>query len=242
MTMRRTLFFISIACLMMAFANNCEAQVTFKPYKRTTGARCPEGGEAGLTLKFDIPVGEGPRQSKINNGIREIIRQSMVLEVMKRPVTGPIRNIANSLATYFPTGIRKGTIDVGCSVSCELLVEKAYQNNYAVFFHVTDGVYSNGGPSESYKIVRVSDGRLMGEQEVFNVKFEDLVRLINKYGTAEQKDFNESFLMDEVYLSPAAGRCKVLYLYGIHDWETLDVPMSEIERFLTVEGRKCFGK
>lgn len=240
--MEKTLLSIGLACLMMAFAINCDAQTTFKPYKRTAGATCPGGGSAGLTLKFDIPVGEGPRQTKINNGIREIIRQSMVIEEMKRPVTGPIRNVANSLATYFPTGIRKGTIDVGCSVSFELLIEKAYQNSYAVFFHVTDGVYSNGGPSESYKIVRVSDGKVMGEQEVFNVKFEDLVRLIKKYGTAEQKDFDESFLMDEVYLCPAAGRCKVQYLYGMHDWETLDVPSSEIEGFLTEEGRKCFGK
>lgn len=240
--MKRTLFLISIACLMMAFANNCDAQITFKPYKRSAGARCPEGGEAGLTLKFDLPVGEGPRQTKINNGIREIIRQSMVLEVIKRPVTGPIRNIANSLTTYFPIGIRKGTIDVGCSVSFELMIEKTYQNDYAVFFHVTDGVYSNGGPSESYKIVRVSDGKLMGEQDAFNVTIEDLIRLIKKYGTSEQKDFDESFLMDMVYLCPAAGRCKVLYLYGMHNWETLDVPMSEIERFLTDEGRKCFAK
>lgn len=240
--MKRTLFFISITCLMLAYANKCDAQITFKPYKRTAQATCPEGGHAGLTLKFDLPVGEGPRQSKINEGIREIIRHSEVLEEIKRPVNGPIRNIANTLATYFPTGIRKGAIDVGCSVALDLMIEYEYQNSYAVFFHVTDGVYSNGGPSQSYEIVRISDGKVLGGHDLSKVKFEDLVRLIKKYGTAEQKDFDEAFLSDIVYLCPSDGRCKVMYLNGNYWWETLDVPMSEIERFLTPEGQKCFAK
>ncbi|MBR1546020.1 MAG: hypothetical protein IJ633_04380 [Prevotella sp.] len=240
--MKKTLLSIAIACLMLASATQSEAQTMFKSYKKEVSATSRDGAPAGLTLKLDIPQGQGVRQTKITQGIKTIIQQSEVNQELKRPVNTTLQAFANALAVYFPTGIRRGTIDIGGPTSFDLIIAKEYQNTYAVFFHVVDGVYGNGGPSESYQIVRVSDGKVLEMNAITKMSIDDLVKFLKKYGTAEQKDFDPAFLMGVYYLCPSDDKCKVLYLQGAHFWETLEVPMTEIEPLLTEEGKKCFAK
>lgn len=240
--MKTTLLSIAIACLMLASATLSEAQTTFKTYKKQVSATSPDGGSAGLTLAIDYPVGQGVRQTKISQGIKTIMRESQVVEEMKRPVNGTVVAAANALATYFPVGIRRGTIEVGGFVSFDLMIEKKYQNAYAVFFEVTDGVYGNGGPGQNCKVVRVSDGVVLKFEDLSRLTDNDLVSLINKYGTAEQKAFDPAFLMGINGIYPEGDKCKVMYQQGAHFVETLEVPMSEVNNSLTEEGKKCFAK
>ena len=240
--MKKTLLSIAIACLMLASATMSEAQTTFKSYKKEVSATSRDGAPAGLTLKLDIPQGQGVRQTKITQGIKTIIQQSEVNQELKRPVNVTLQAFVNSLAVYFPTGIRRGIIDIGGPTSFDLIIEKEYQNTYAVFFHVVDGIYGNGGPSESYQIVRASDGKVLKVEDITKMSTDDLIRFIKKYGTAEQKDFDPAFLMGIFYLCPDGDKCKVLYLQGAHFWETLEVPMTEMTPLLTEEGKNCFAK
>ena len=240
--MKKTFLSIAIACLMLASATMSEAQTTFKSYKKEVSATSRDGAPAGLTLKLDIPQGQGVRQTKITQGIKTIIQQSEVNQELKRPVNVTLQAFVNSLAVYFPTGIRRGTIDIGGPTSFDLIIEKEYQNTYAVFFHVVDGIYGNGGPSESYQIVRASDGKVLKVEDITKMSADDLIRFIKKYGTAEQKDFDPAFLMGIFYLCPDGDKCKVLYLQGAHFWETLEVPLTEITPLLTEEGENCFAK
>lgn len=240
--MKKTLLSIAIACLMLASAAISEAQTTFKTYKKEVSASHRDGGMGMLNLKIDIPQGQGLRQTNITQGIKTIIKGMEVTQELKRPVTGTLLAFANSLAVYFPSGVRRGSIELGGPTTFNLMVEHEYQNSYAVFFHVTDGVYVNGGPVESYQTVRASDGKVLKTEDITKMSVDDLIRFIKKYGTAEQKDFDSAFLMGIFYLCPDGDKCKVLYLQGAHFWEALEVSMTEIAPLLTEEGKNCFAK
>ena len=240
--MKKTLLSIAIACLMLASATMSEAQTTFKPYKKEISASHRDGGMGMLNMKIDIPQGQGIRQTKITQGIKTIIKEMEVTQELKRPVTGTLLAFANSLAVYFPSGVRRGTIELGGPTTFNLMIEHEYQNNYAVFFHVTDGIYVNGGPVESYQTVRVSDGKVLKTEDITKMSADDLIRFIKKYGTAEQKEFDPTFLMGINGIYPEGDKCKVMYQQGAHFVETLEVPMSEVNNSLTEEGKKCFAK
>lgn len=240
--MKKILLSFAITCLMLANNTVSEAQTTFKTYKKEISASHRDGGKGMLNLRIDIPQGQGNRQTKITQGIKTIIKEMEVTEELKRPVTGTLQAFANSLAVYFPSGVRKGIIELGGPTTFNLIIEHEYQNTYAVFFHVTDGVYVNGGPVESYQTVRISDGKVLKTEDITKMSINDLIKFIKKYGSAEQKDFDPAFLMGIYYLCPDGDKCKILYLQGAHFWETLEVPMTVISPLLTEEGKKCFTK
>ena len=100
--------------------------------------------------------------------------------------------------------------------------------------------FSNGGPSESYKIVRLSDGHVMVDDEILKFTADDIVKLVKTHGSDDQKDKDEAFIGGIGYLCPTKDGCKLLYLYGAHLWETIDVPSSEAVNYLTDEGKAIF--
>lgn len=108
--MKTTLLSIAIACLMLASATLSEAQTTFKTYKKQVSATSPDGGPAGLTLAIDYPVGQGVRQTKISQGIKTIMRESQVVEEMKRPVNGTVVAAANALSRPISPLVSEGEL------------------------------------------------------------------------------------------------------------------------------------
>ncbi|MBQ9232207.1 MAG: hypothetical protein IJ190_13665 [Prevotella sp.] len=238
--MRKTLLF-GIACLLAACGGNSFSPIQFEKFDEQVSVTSPEGGIAGMTLSVDIPVGEGEVQNRVAEGIRTIIKESQVEEELKQPVEGPLKDVCKNLVDYFQKAITTGEYDPAGALAFDLMVECEYQNDQAVFLHVTDGVFGNGAPSECYKIIRLSDGHLMEDAEVASVPVDDLMKLIQKYGDKDQKDIDEGWLMDYTYLCPIADSCKVLYLYGSHFWNTITVPMGDITGFLTEEGKVLLG-
>ena len=238
--MRKILLF-GIACLLAACSENGYSPIQFEKFEEQVGVTSPDGAMAEMTLTIDIPVGEDEVQNRLSEGIRTIIRESSVVEELKQPIEGSLKEICKKLIAYFPNGISKGEIEIYVATSFNLMVECEHQTEQAVVFRVTDGVYGNGGPMVSYKVIRLSDGKLMDDKEVYNITGDDIVTLVKKYGTDEQKEFDEAFIGPDGYLCPIGDSCRVLYLEGAHFWNEVTVPVDEIKGFLTEEGRTLLG-
>jgi len=240
-TMKKVMFLFAASVMIAACGGKGEvAPLAFESYENTAVGEGPEGGVAGLELKIDIPVGEGERQEKVSEGIREIISQSEVGKELKQPVEGSLKEIADAFLNYFPVGVAKGDLESSGAITYHLWIENESQNSEVVFFRVGDGIFGNGGPSESYKIVRLSDGKVMDSKEVYNITGDDIVTLVKKYGTNEQKEFDEAFIGSDGYLCPVGDSCRILYLEGAHFWNVVTVPINEVRGFLTEEGKKLF--
>ena len=80
----------------------------------------------------------------------------------------------------------------------------------------------------------------MDDKDVYNASGNDIVTLVKKYGTNEQKEADEAFIGAEAYLCPVGDSCRVLYLEGAHLGNVITVPINEVEGFLTEEGKKLF--
>ena len=235
------MFLFAASVLMAACGGKGDvAPLAFESYENTAEGVGPEGGPAQLDLKIDIPVGEGERQDKVSAGIREIISLSEVGQKLKQPVEGSPKEIADAFLGYFPVGVAKGELESSGAVSYQLWIENESQTSEAVFFKVSSGIYSNGGPVVSYKAIRMSDGKLMDEKEIHNFSGNDVVPLVKKYGTDEQKAFDDAFIGPDAYLCPVSDSCRILYLEGAHFWNVVTVPINEITGFLTEEGKKLF--
>ena len=240
-TMKKVMFLFAASVMIAACGGKGEvAPLAFESYENTAVGEGPEGGAAGLELKIDIPVGEGERQDKVAAGIREIISQSEVGKELKQPVEGSLKEIADAFLNYFPVGVAKGDLESSGAITYHLWIENESQNSEAVFFRVGDGIFSNGGPSVRYAVIRLSDGKLMDDKDVYNITGDDIVTLVKKYGTNEQKEFDEAFIGPDGYLCPVGDSCKVLYLEGAHFWNVVTVPFNEVNGFLTEEGKKLF--
>lgn len=239
--MRKTFLIFGIACLLMGCSGNGYSPIQFEKFEEQVGVTSPDGAMTEMTLTIDIPVGEDEVQNRLSEGIRTIIKESSVMEELKQPVVGSLKEICKKLIAYFPNGISKGEIEIYGATSFNLMVECEHQTEQAVVFRVTDGVYGNGGPMVSYKVIRLSDGKLMDDKEVCNITGEDIVTLVKKYGTDEQKEFDEAFIGPDGYLCPIGDSCRILYLEGPHFWNEVTVPVDEIKSFLTEEGKTLLG-
>lgn len=238
--MKKVMFLFAVSVMIAACGGKGEvAPLEFESYENTAIGEGPEGGAAGLELKIDIPMGNGERQEKVSTGIREIISLSEVGKELKQPVEGSLKEIADAFLNYFPVGVAKGDLE-SSGITYHLWIENKSQNSEAVFFHVGDGIFGNGGPSESYKVIRLSDGKVMDNKDVYNITGDDIVTLVKKYGTAEQKERDEAFIGIESYLCPVGDSCRVLYLEGAHFWNVVTVPIYEVKGLLTEEGKKLF--
>ncbi len=239
--MRKTFLIFGIACMLMGCSGNGYSPIQFEKFEEQVGVTSPEGAMTEMTLTIDIPVGEDEVQNRLSEGIRTIIRESSVVEELKQPIEGSLKEICKKLIAYFPNGISKGEIEIYGATSFNLMVECEHQTEQAVVFRVTDGVYGNGGPMVSYKVIRLSDGKLMDDKEVYNITGDDIVTLVKKYGTDEQKEFDEAFIGPDGYLCPIGDSCRILYLEGPHFWNEVTVPVDEIKSFLTEEGKTLLG-
>ena len=235
------ILFAAIAMLAACSGGNTDvAPLHFESYDSVATASGPEEGMAGLELKIDIPVGEGELQEKVSAGIREIISQSEVGKELKLSVEGSLKEIADAFLNYFPEGVAKGDLESSGAITYHLWIENESQNSEAVFFRVEDGIFGNGGPSVCYKTIRLSDGKVMDDKDVYNITGDDIVSLVKKYGTTDQKEIDETFIGPDGYLCPVGDSCRVLYLEGAHFWNVVTVPINEVKGFLTDEGKKLF--
>lgn len=239
--MKKVMFLFVVSVMMAACGggNTDVAPLDFESYDSVATATGPEGGMAGLELKIDIPVGEGERQEMVSVGIREIIKQSEVGKELGQSIEGSLKEIADALVGHFSTGVEKGDLE-SSGITYHLWIENETQSSQAVVFRVEDGIFGNGGPSVRYATIRLSDGKVMNDKDVYNITGDDIVTLVKKYGTAEQKERDEAFIGPDGYLCPVGDSCRVLYLEGAHFWNVVTVPINEVKGFLTEEGKKLF--
>ena len=118
-----------------------------------------------------------------------------------------------------------------------MTIEANFLNEASATFHVYDGVYVNGEPDVYDRVVRLSDGHVMEQDELVNISAEDLQALIEK----NLKEEMPVYLEDGYWVLPAGvDSCRVFWLISRAGGGEVMIPISEMESFLTPEGKSLF--
>lgn len=231
-----TLFALCLTVITVACNNDKQpVMLTYEEFERDVDAKDPEGAPAYLSLVVSVPT-QGDFLDNVSVGIKEIMKASEVEERLRIPLDGSVKDAAEQLAGGFQEAISKA--EPSGPLQHTLHVKYLNQNDLAVFFEVADGIYGNGAPSSYYRIVRKADGHVMENQEVIKISKEDIATLVGKY--AKDVDMDNLNLGEDAFFYPTPSGCRMLYQPQFRFYDTLDLPMSEIEKFLTEEGKKLF--
>ena len=189
-------------------------------------------GEAVITI--DIPQGEGEKQQNVSKGILDIMAHSAIAKEAGEPKTGNLKEVADDYSKRMAELLNSG--DYG-PATADLTIEASYLNEASVTFHVYDGVYVNGEPDVYDQVVRLSDGHVMEQSEMVDISAEDLQPLIEK----NLKEEMPVYLEDGYWILPAGtDSCRVFWLISRADGGEVKIPISEMESFLTPEGKSMF--
>lgn len=189
-------------------------------------------GEAVITV--DIPQGEGDKQQNISKGILDIIVHSAIAKEVGEPKDGSLKEVADDYSKRMADLLQSG--DYG-PATADLTIEANFLNEVSATFHVYDGVYVNGEPDVYDRVVRLSDGHVMEQDELVNISAEDLQALIEK----NLKEEMPVYLEDGYWVLPAGvDSCRVFWLISRADGGEVMIPISEMESFLTPEGKSLF--
>jgi len=189
-------------------------------------------GEAVITI--DIPQGEGEKQQSVSKGILDIMTHSAIAKEAGEPKTGNLKEVADDYSKRMAELLKSG--DYG-PATADLTIEASYMNEASATFHVNDGVYVNGEPDVYDRVVRLTDGHVMEQSEIVNISAEDLQALIEK----NLKEEMPVYLEDGYWIMPAGvDSCRVFWLISRADGGEVMIPISEMEAFLTPEGKSLF--
>lgn len=189
-------------------------------------------GEAVITI--DIPLGEGEKQQNVSKGILDIMAHSAIAKEVGEPKASDLKEVADDYSKRMADLLQSG--DYG-PATADLTIEASYMNEASVTFHVNDGVYVNGEPDVYDQVVRLSDGHVMEQNELVNISAEDLQTLIEK----NLKEEMPVYLEDGYWVLPAGvDSCRVFWLISRADGGEVMIPISEMESFLTPEGKSLF--
>lgn len=242
----RKLLFVTLACCLCACKSTTSKQeveelVSFSTYEKTEAITDPDGVPTGMTLGIDIPQGKGGTVDKITNIIRTLITESEIGEQIGAPKEGTLQEVCDDYIDKFKKGIASRDLTPGCAYHLEVL--HGYQTSEYICFHISDGVYGNGGPMEREVVVRLSDERILEQEEIINIPDEELFRLAKKYAPEDQKETAENMeSLMSCELVPDEKGCKFHYAaQSIHFFEVMYFPVDDIQQYLTDEGRKIFG-
>ena len=215
-----------------------QSPIKFETFETDESLESPyDGGIAGLSLSIDYPIGDGERQANIAKGIRQIMSESSVSQEVGMPETNSIKEICYSMIENFRKGVKNESIMAG-GTSYDLIINYEYQNSKAVFFCVKDGIYGNGGSQETFQVVRISDGRLMKAEELYNIPYDEAEKLLKRY--APKDDDTDFSFMTKAYLSRDSLGGKIVMFCIPHFYNSYPIPLEELAPFLTEEGRNLF--
>lgn len=206
--------------------------IVFQSYELTDVATNSQDLPSGISIKIDVPQGEN---MKIEGAIRQIISKSKMVKALGEPIGETLQQVADNSVELFKE--RAKTDEFGY-VQFDLLIEYEYQNKECVVFHVADGVYGNGGPQEYNVVVRKADGHVMEQSEMIFISEEKLRAMAEKHYSTEGGF--EVFLGDGYFVSPCAEGLKLQWPIGSHFLGECVIPLSEIESYLTEEGKPLF--
>lgn len=236
--MRTTFLLLATAIIVAACGEGTSSPLAFETYEKEADAQNPDGIPAHLTLRFDVPQGEGGTAACIASGIRSLIGASEIARELGMPDEVTLQEVGDRYGTTFTNRMAKGELE-GVPAEYMLHITHTYQNAACVRFHIQDGIYGNGGPYEYDAVVRKSDGHVMTQSELVSITQDNVVKLIKKYGTDEQKE--SSFFEDGSYqFSPDAEGVRLHWATGSHFFQELVIPVEAMEPYLTEEGLLLF--
>ena len=207
--------------------------IVFVPYEVTDETNNSWGAPAGITVKIDVPQGD---QALVDTAICHIVNESFVAEQLGQPIGETLQQLVDNCVESFKEAVAKD--EFGGSMECLLLVESDYQNTECVVFHVTDGIYANGGPREYDQVVRLDDGHVMAQTDMIGISPDVLKDIAARFASDDVKDV--LWLEDGYFLSPCAEGAKLLWPIGSHFTGECIIPLAEIEQYLTEDGQKLF--
>lgn len=234
---------IALAFMLTSCKGTAEKQefepLTFSTYEKEEAIESPEGVPAGMTLKIDIPDDESEKSAKVVSIIRQLITDSEIGDQVGAPKEGSLQEVCDDYIERFRKGIAQEDLTPGCEYHLEIL--SGYQSADYICFHVSDGIFGNGGPMEHEVVYRLSDEHQMEEGEMYNLPDDKWMELARKYaeGVEKEKLQNIESLMGGEIVPDEKG-CKYHYATSMHIFNTVYFPVSEIVSYLTEEGRKIF--
>ena len=206
----------------------------FETYEQQRDTICTNGASAEIWVSIDIPKGSGNKQKNVEKAIRELISQSKVAREMGAPIEGSLKEVAEDYVKRFLESAAKS--DEYGATRCDLGIKSCYQNESSVTLRFSDGLYGNGGPVESDYVVRLSDGHIMQQHELVQISDDRLLSLIKKYVVDGYVTLSDGYCISPVDVDS----CKVLWQIGSHLNGEVIVPISELEPFMTEEGKAIF--
>lgn len=234
---------IALAFMLTSCKGTAEKQefepLTFSTYEKEEAIESPEGVPAGMTLKIDIPDDESEKSAKVVSIIRQLITDSEIGDQVGAPKEGSLQEVCDDYIERFRKGIAQVDLTPGCEYHLEIL--SGYQSADYICFHVSDGIFGNGGPMEHEVVYRLSDEHQMEEGEMYNLPDDKWMELARKYAEGEEKETLqniESLMGGEIV--PDEKGCKYHYATSMHLFNVVYFPVSEIASYLTEEGRKIF--
>lgn len=234
---------IALAFMLTSCKGTAEKQefepLTFSTYEKEEAIESPEGVPAGMTLKIDIPDDESEKSAKVVSIIRQLITDSEIGDQVGAPKEGALQEVCDDYIERFRKGIAQEDLTPGCEYHLEIL--SGYQSADYICFHVSDGIFGNGGPMEHEVVYRLSDEHQMEEGEMYNLPDDKWMELARKYaeGVEKEKLQNIESLMGGEIVPDEKG-CKYHYATSMHIFNTVYFPVSEIASYLTEEGQKIF--
>lgn len=233
--MRNKLLTLMAAALLVVGVAACgSGSVEFERYEVQRDTLTASGAFAGINVIIDIPKGGGSRQKNVEKAIREILSHSQLAGEVGEPKEEQLKEIVDDYVKRYLDYMASGEYG---PMTCDLGVLSGYQNENSITLHFVDGIYGNGGPQEHDCVVRFSDGHIMQQNEMIQISDEDLKSLIESHG-GEDIPLN---LADGYNFSPAGeDSCKVLWPIGSHFFGEVMILISEIEPYLTEEGKGIF--
>ena len=212
----------------------------FSSYDKGANATNPDNVPAEIMLSFAVPQGNDAAAANIINAERNIIAASRLAEELGAPEGSTLQAIADNYEKRFLSGMTKGDIAAPCVY--QLQIACSYQNDKALTFSVSDGVYGNGGPQEYLRVVSLADGRIIEREALTTMTEADIIKLGKQYGDQSLKDFLAEMQPEDFWIAPDSAGCKVkIQTYG-HFFADFTIPADNITPYLTNEGKTLFGK
>lgn len=231
--MKKSIYAISAAVLLCVGLMSCKeslSPIAFEAFEIMDGGN--------YMIEIDIPKGDGEREKNVTEGIRDIIAHSELGEKVGAPIEGTLQEVMEDYHERY-NKYAQDNADGPRTPMCNLEIKSSFQNEACVTFIVFDDIHFSGAPDYYKSIVRISDGRMMSQQELVNISMPDADKLIKKYN---QNDDIPVYLEDGYWFSPSSGdSCHVMWAYSRIGWGEATIPLSDMDPYLTEEGKKLFS-
>ena len=212
---------------------SCESEpVAFEKYEKE--------GE-WFYMSVDVPQGDDERAANLKKGILTMVARTGVGGEVGQPIAGTLQQVTDDYCQRYEQYGEEYLHEQQTPLVPMGYVEIAnvHQNELCATFKVGDGVFVNGGPSSYYEIVRFSDGKVMEQDELYQFTAEDLERLATKYNTDKDMPVSISTLEWGWWVLPLTeDSCMLTWEVSRYDFGEAKIPLAEVDRFLTDEGRQ----